>query len=697
MSNKQKVRQSVIAFSERQTIFYLLFFILLLAAYFSSFQAEWHFDDYANIIDNSPLHLTALTPATLKRTFYAYPEREGRLLRPVSNLSFAFNWFFHQDKVFGYHLVNFFIHFLTTVFLYKSCLLLLTPSKVSIRYYENRYIIAALAALFWALNPIQTQAVTYIVQRMASLAAMFTIIGIWCYLQARELLNDKKKQIGYYFAVFIAFLLAIGSKENAILFPASIIIIELIFFRKNISCSKENMLMLLIGLLIVFCFTLFLQGASFFTKIFTADPNRSFTPVQRMLTQPRIIIFYLSQIFYPAPSRLSITHDVQLSSSLWDPLTTLSSIIFLSLLIILSISRYKQYPLFSFAFLFFLLNHIVESTFLDLELIFEHRNYLPSFFLFLPPAAFVASLMQHNRLIQSSIYATIFLLITSLLFGTMARNNVWMTEQSLWTDSLKKAPNHSRSYINLAHGYLSKDNLKKAFELYWLSLDKYAPNPHKARLMAYDSLGSIMFRSGNYRKALTFYNQALEIPHEKKYGDKIAGVLSRKSDTLWISKQKQEALKIISGLTQTKPDKGIYLQQHGEMLLSLNRVEEGIAILQRVFAHSDMQAEEYCKTLLNFALVYARIGFFEKSSFYRHLADSLGVPVVPASIYVIEISLLTGKQAEADQAMRTILSRITWPELIAILNEQSSDIPSKALNYPLLQQYAADWIARQRE
>ena len=100
-------------------VMYVIFFFLLLTAYFPSFQAGWHFDDSANILDNTPLHLTELTPTALKRTFFAYPEREGTLLRPVSNLSFALNWFFNQDRVFGYHLVNFLIHFFAGSFGYS--------------------------------------------------------------------------------------------------------------------------------------------------------------------------------------------------------------------------------------------------------------------------------------------------------------------------------------------------------------------------------------------------------------------------------------------------------------------------------------------------------------------------------------------------------------------------------------------------
>ncbi len=71
------------------------------------------------------------------------------------------------------------------LFLYLTILNLFRSPNLTGRFRGDEYFIAALAATFWAVNPIQTQAVTYIVQRMASMAAMFYIIGIFCYLRAR--------------------------------------------------------------------------------------------------------------------------------------------------------------------------------------------------------------------------------------------------------------------------------------------------------------------------------------------------------------------------------------------------------------------------------------------------------------------------------------------------------------------------------
>ncbi|MCI5123050.1 MAG: tetratricopeptide repeat protein, partial [Candidatus Electrothrix sp. AR5] len=522
----------------RKPVLFLLFFLLLLIAYAPSFQAEWHFDDLPNILNNAPLHLTELTPHSLKRTFFAYPENEGTMLRPVSNLSFALNWFFHQDKVFGYHLVNFFIHFLATVFLFKSCLLLLSSPKIKGKIQGNPLLIAALAALFWALNPVQTQAVTYIVQRMASLAAMFTIVGIWCYLKGRlEKSYGQKKQLIYYLGVLFAFLLALGSKENAVLFPASIVLIELFFFRDTLRLSKQNIILLVLGLFFILGFTILLKGPGVFHGIFASYSSRSFTPGQRMLTESRIVLFYLSLLFYPAPFRLSLIHDIQVSTSFFHPFTTLFSVLSIGLLTVLPFFCHKRYPLPSFALLFFLLNHTVESTFLNLELIFEHRNYLPSFFLFLPAASFLATLVHRYRQQNKSIFfllnGTLSLLIIFLVLGTMVRNKVWQTKQSLWSDTLKKASKSSGPYINLGHYYLfQENNLQKAFELNFLSLEKYSATPWKTKFWAYNNMGYIMKLRGNYSKALQFYDRAPTVSKDTPYGQYNASTQGDKAQVL---------------------------------------------------------------------------------------------------------------------------------------------------------------------
>ena len=166
-----------------------LFFFLIFAVYSNTFNAAWQFDDKPNIIDNRDLHLNNLKPGSLIQTLFTDPHTPGvpgkKLYRPISYLTFAVNWYFGKDKVVGYHIVNILIHFLTTVFLFIAILNLLGTPNFKEKFVGNRYFIAFISAALWSLNPIQTQAVTYIVQRMSSLAAMFYMLSILLYIKCR--------------------------------------------------------------------------------------------------------------------------------------------------------------------------------------------------------------------------------------------------------------------------------------------------------------------------------------------------------------------------------------------------------------------------------------------------------------------------------------------------------------------------------
>lgn len=215
------------------TIF-LIFFLFVFSAYSTNYDASWHFDDYPNIVDNPRIHIKDFRFDTIKGTFFAAFDKGeylGRsVYRPVSMFTFALNWYFGKDNVIGYHIVNNTIHLVTTFFLFLTVLNLFMSPNLKGKYQGSEYAIAFLSAVLWAFNPVQTQAITYIVQRMASLAAMFYIIGIYFYLKARI------SPPGYNRFLFIAgclliFLLALGSKENTVTFPIAVSIIEILFFQ----------------------------------------------------------------------------------------------------------------------------------------------------------------------------------------------------------------------------------------------------------------------------------------------------------------------------------------------------------------------------------------------------------------------------------------------------------------------------------
>ena len=684
---------------------YLFFLFILLLCYSKTITADWHFDDIANILLNPPLHIHDLSVETLKKTFFAYPEHPGKFFRPVSNLSFAINWFIGQDRVISYHVFNFSIHFLSTIFLFHTCLLILDTPSVKNKYnhllgqQKIKICIAALAAIFWAINPVQTQAVTYIVQRMASLAAMFYIIGIWSYLKAKQSFPNKKKAYLYFALTILFYLLAIGSKENAVLLPCSLLLIEIIFFNHTLQINKKNILIFIAIIILITGAVLLLAGDDFFIHLLSSYENRNFTLSQRILTESRIIVYYISLLFYPVPSRLCITHDFQLSTSFLSPQTTIISLVFISVIIILSFIYYKKYPLLSFAILFFLLNHTIESTIIPLELVFEHRNYLPSFFLFLPFAfALGVWICDKKSKIKKTIsFSAVLLIIIFLSLGTIIRNQAWLTEKSLWQDSLNKAPGDVRSYINLAHVYLFEEkNYKKAFELNYLSLEKHSATTWKDRLRAYNNMAYIMKLIGNYQKALTFYDRALLAAMEHQDSNLYAIVALSQARLQWFLGKREEAVKTLTELIDSHENQAKLYLYHGEMLIVSGKLLPGIASLHKTLKNASQQSDEYLMALLDLSLAFGRLGSTQKSAFFTRLAQTLGSSPVPTALCFLEHNLRQNRPEKANQAIHVLLSQLSWTKFLSIVNRKSPDYATYPLDYERMNEFVNNWVKLQK-
>ncbi len=601
-----------------------LLMLLIFLIYSNTFNAAWHLDDFPNITLNAKLHLDELSHNAILGSFFANPQlhKYKDLYRPVACLTFALNWYVGQENVAGYHLVNITVHLLTAFILYLTVLALFDTPKLKNREPGSKHLIALLAATLWAVNPVQTQAVTYIVQRMASMAAMFYLLGIYCYIKAR--LNNSPPFRGLLFAAsIISYLLALGSKENAAVLPLALILVEITFFQNvNLPSLNRRVFWMAAGGAVF----VFLTGALFYLKgdffsFIKGYGARPFTLGERLLTEPRILLFYLSQIFFPLPHRLSIAHDVSLSTSLVNPLTTLPSILLVFFLIGLATYRLEKWPLFSFAVLFFFLNHLIESTVVPLELVFEHRSYLPSVFLFLPVAAGVSNLFDYaakrSPIVKAVMASIAILTIVAMGIGTYRRNLVWASEKSLWENALKKAPGTARPYLVLAGEYEKRGEFEKALSYYQTSLSLPDQRPRQSRGSAYNNMGTIYLQTHDYAEARKLYQKALKVrPEHTRYLHNLVlalvktqnwGEASRKADLL-ISKDTSNSsyynLKSYILLKQNHPQKAIvYLSRAlklaprdrnstvnlGVALSLINKPKEAEMILRRI--HGNQPAD----------------------------------------------------------------------------------------------------------
>lgn len=289
---------------------------------------------------------------------------------------------------------------------------------------------------------------------------------------------------------------------------------------------------------------------------------------------------YLSQIFLPIANRLSIDHDIILSTSLFSPWTTLPALLLILLLIIGSLFFLKKYPLVCFPILFFFLNHAVESTIIPLELIFEHRNYLPSFFLFLPAGVLIARIIYGTprqplfRRITATICAILFLIISA--HATYTRNKAWATEESLWSDAFRKAPNSARAAYMI--GFLNEraGQLEKAYSAYQSAL-RNADKAARAKGMkagSLNGLGSITYKKGINNVSLQYFTDCLELVnnHEMCLQNRILTFFQlRQPDKAFIDSEKlikfnknsveNQYLNIISGYYSGNIDTSLALIQ----------------------------------------------------------------------------------------------------------------------------------------
>lgn len=491
--------------------------ILLFLCYANTFQVPWQLDDAPNITANYLLHITDLQPETLWQTFFAQPFAEGKLYRPIPNLSFALNWYLGQTNPFGYHLVNLFIHFISAFFLFRCVfLLLITPAQDKFAE-KDAYAIALLSVVLWSIHPIQTQAVTYIVQRMASMAGMFFVIAIYHFISARQS-SVRVSIIKHFFFCAFFFLLAVGCKENAITLIPSLLLIEFIFFPKK---RSPNIFRVLVAanICLFAAAGFYIIELNYFDSLTNPIGSRPFSLLERLLTQPSVLLFYLSLLFAPSPTRLSIDHSFPLSTSLLHPWSTLPAIICILFLLIFAVWRCRKNSLLSFSILFFFINHIVESSVIPLELIFEHRNYIPSFFLFLPISAGLVFLLNRfaatSRLLHVVILATIPLILIIIGLATYSRNAVWLSEESLWADTLSKAPNNARPFAKLGEIYgwqkeKNPKNLQISIALLLKALDRESPRTSfKAAIVG--NIGKVYRNYGMLDLAIEYYNKSLQL------------------------------------------------------------------------------------------------------------------------------------------------------------------------------------------
>ncbi|MFM7154824.1 MAG: tetratricopeptide repeat protein [Bacteroidota bacterium] len=468
--------------------------VLGVLIYSNSFDCSFHFDDAPNI-----------TGQPLIRNF---PDFQSwwyiQSTRQLAFGSFALTYWIYGYDVWGWHLFNLVIHLATSLAVWRLAVLLFrTPAIRNLPVAAQASSLALAAGFLFVAHPLATQSVTYIVQRIAAQAALFYLLSIGLYVQAR--LTDIRRPTTWllYLGAAMTGVAAILTKENAYTLPLAILLIEIYFFQTdNVKrlFSDKRLIIAAAGLILVFS-RFVLINARQINFTLTLDTGEKINSHNYLLTQFSVIWKYIQLLFIPVGQ--SLDHQIAISEHFSNPETLIA---FLGLILLFgsSLFLYKRNRLVSFGILWFFLTLSVESSFLPIaDVIFEHRTYLPSFGFFI---AVCAGLLYpaHQKYGRTALIL-LSVVVAAYSFLTHARNRVWKTDETLWSDAISKAPS-IRPYINRGDYYYQQKDYTKAAADFNAALKI---NPNYAR--AYRNLGKLERDRGRTSAAVEALTRAINL------------------------------------------------------------------------------------------------------------------------------------------------------------------------------------------
>ncbi|MFZ2198033.1 MAG: tetratricopeptide repeat protein [Thermodesulfovibrionales bacterium] len=664
-ANKQSDQQAGKLVS-RQAIHVLIIVVIGLLAYSNTFQSPFQWDESDFIVGNPVVRDLDYFAGSSKTE--GLPVIEGFKSRYIGYLTFALNYKLHGFNVFGYHVVNLAIHLTNAILVYFLVLLtfrtpyfkseksevsskkedlathysLFTTSHSRFTIHNSRFFSLAVALLF-VTHPIQTEAVTYVFQRFASLVSLFYLLSLVLYIKARQSAVSHQQSANsplkkgvrglsflYYFLSLLSAVLAMKTKENAFTLPVIMTLYEFLFFS---GAMKTRLLRLAPFLLTMLIIPAAILGAGATAGEIIGeikDPTslgyEEISGKEYLFTQFRVIVTYLRLLFFPINQNL--VHDYPIYRSFFT-LPVLLSFLFLSALFGTAVylmyksqskksvvssekgkaenddpntdgfslltTHYSQFTiccfrLIAFGILWFFITLSVESGIIPIPMVMdEYRIYLPSVGFFIALAAGVALLL--NQGLQFTIHNSRFIKVAAALFAliilglasaTYARNILWKDKVILWEDVLRKSPSSSRAYNNLGLAYNEKGLRERAIGMYLRSI---SANPRFS--LAYSNLGVAYAGIGQTDAAIESFTKALALNPKNVVA--YANLARAYGETGHLEKAAENYNKVIS----LSPYDSAAYHRLGTAYVMLGRLDDAVVAYNKFIDLSPKDPEAY--------------------------------------------------------------------------------------------------------
>jgi len=508
-------------------------------------------------------------------------------------------------------------------------------------------LVAMFGGLLFAVHPLQTQAVTYTVQRIAAMVALFYILSLLGYVRFRRA-SWAWSRIGWAVFSVLAGLLAVHSKENAITLPLAILVLEAVFFTGGIKSFVSRIPKLIPWLLLGLVIPAYMLGVSQFINggwgaeeipLLVApstwqaatqeSSNLEFSRSTYLLTQFNVVRTYMRLLVLPINQALD--YDYVIEDSLFDISTVSSLGLEIALLALAVWFLIKRYKLAAFGIFFFFIALLPESSLVPIaDVIFEHRVYLPflGFSLLLSDGLFWVLKRYGSRDVFEIkvvwfILALLLLYLVLLGVATYERNKVWQGQVAFWEDAAEKSPDKARPHNNLGLYYYGSGDDGRAEKEFLRALELDTEYPE-----AFNNLGMINIRKGDTDKAEGYLNRALELkPRYSHAFNNLGAIYVDRGDLEKAEKAFRDALDIDARYSGARDNLGMVLIRQG-------RFDEAERELLLNLEHFPDFAGSY----VNLGVVYFNTGYVNKAreQFKKALEINPGQPNARENLRIID-------------------------------------------------------------
>ena len=461
------------------------------AAYANSFHGPFIFDDVASIVNNRSLrHLGSW------QVLAAPPEAVTTIGRPLVNLSLAVNYAIGGLAVEGYHVANLVLHVLAALALFGLVRRTLLLPTLSARWSASSTGLALTVALLWALHPLQTESVTYVVQRAESIVGLLYLLTLYCLVRGA---GSTRGQLWHALAVFTC-ALGMASKEVMVSAPLIALAYDRIFLASSWRDSRRrwglwSALAATWALLVVAQLMSQNRGGS-------AGFGLGMTAWQYLRTQFGCIIHYLRLVFWPHPLVLDYGYPVANRAAEIVPYAV--AVLALAGLTTVALVRWPKWGFLGLSFFAIL---APSSSIIPLvgQTKAEHRMYLP--LAAVVTVVVLSSYLALGRLRSSRASAALAAIVAAALaWGTLRRNKDYQSEITVWDIAIASCPLNDRAYHSRGSAYATKGQHAKALP----DFDKaIALNPRFVK--AYSGRGIAYAGLGRYEEAIRDHTRAIRL------------------------------------------------------------------------------------------------------------------------------------------------------------------------------------------